>query len=195
MVVDGLIADPDDPIFKRLDKARRTIAKDGLALVFVGMEEKDLHMKWSWVDETSGTALHMWDDYRSDVKYLELRAPDEGTMTRLRDALTAAVKPPPRATLLSHARKKPARTSVMRAVFGAGNEPDRETAQLVVDALANSSQYVREAAAYGAGILGWPEFAAALEEALATEREPRVQDMLRRSIALMRTTPPGAGTR
>ena len=185
MVVDGLIADPNDPIFDRLEAVLTKLDKQGLTLAFVGHEEVDMHLKWSWVDASTGTAVHMWDDYRSDVKYLELRVPDEATMTLLRSLLSAKLKPPTRASLLARARRKLERTPLMRVVFAAGNEPDDDTVALVTGALADSSPHVRGAAAYGAGVLGWPVFRAPLEQALTSEQDGRVLDALRRSLAIV----------
>jgi hypothetical protein len=185
MVVNGLVADPNDPIFGRIAKALKMLASQGLALSFVGQEEKISHMKWSWADPGAGTALHMWDDYRSKVKYLELVARDRATMDKLRTTLTQAIKPPTRASLFSKARKQLDRMSLMRVVFSAPNEPDEETTKLVTEALSSESQYVREIAAYGAGVLGWPAFKLRLEQALASEKEERVAQSLRASLALL----------
>jgi hypothetical protein len=187
MVVNGLVADPNDPIFGRIDKALKKLASDGLALSFSGQEEKISHMKWSWVDPASGAALHMWGDYRTEVKYLELVAPDSASMEKLRTELTAAIKPPTRASLLAKARKRLDSTSLMRVVFSAPNEPDEETTKLVNEGLASDSQYTREAAAYGAGVLGWPDFKGPLEQALGSETEERVADSLRAAVALMKS--------
>jgi hypothetical protein len=187
MVVDGLVADPNDPIFGRLEKVLRSLSRDGIALEFIGKDETLSHMKWSWADRTTRTALHMWDDYRTQVKYLELVAPDGVTMGKLRDALITALKPPTRASLFAKARKRLDRTNLSRVVFSALNEPDDETIKLVTDALSSDSPYVREAAAYGAGVLGWAALRAPLEQALADEKNDKVSDSLRTSLELMKS--------
>jgi len=155
-------------------------------LEFTGKNETLSHMKWSWADRTTQTALHMWDDYRTQVKYLELVAPDCGTMGKSRDALTATLKPPTRASLFAKARKRLDRTNLSRVVFSAPNEPDDETIELVTEALASDSPYVREAAAYGAGVLGWAALRTPLEQALAGEKDDKVIDSLRASLELMK---------
>lgn len=187
MVVDGLVADPNDPIFGRLEKVLRSLSRNGVALEFTGKDETLSHMKWTWADRTTRTALHMWDDYRTQVKYLELVAPDSGTMGKLRDALSTTLKPPTRASLFAKARKRLDRTTLSRVVFSAPNEPDDETIGLVAEALSSDSPYVREAAAYGAGVLGWAALRTALEQALAGEENDKVSDSLRASLELMKS--------
>jgi hypothetical protein len=54
------------------------------------------------------------------------------------------------------------------------------------DGLSSPSPPVREAAAYGSGILGWGILAEPLEAAMVEEREPRVVAALRSSIELMK---------
>jgi len=128
MVLDAVIGDPDDHFFDGLSAALLDLARKGTALELIERDEKPSHIRLSWLDHRSGSAVRMWDDYRAMVRYLELRAPDASMMSRLRTALAQHLAPPKRADLVTRARRAPTDlAALMRVVYSAADLPDPET--------------------------------------------------------------------
>jgi hypothetical protein len=73
LVVDAAIGDPDDRFFDGLSSALEDLAGFGVVMELVERDEKPSHIRISWLDHRSGSAVRMWDDYRAMVRYLELR--------------------------------------------------------------------------------------------------------------------------
>lgn len=186
LVVDAAIGDPDDRFFDGLSSALEDLAGFGVVMELVERDEKPSHIRLSWLDHRSGSAVRMWDDYRAMVRYLELRAPDSEMMSRLRTTLEQHLAPPKRADLISHSRRAPTDlAALMRVVYSAADSPDAETVSIVAAALDHESPAVRAMAAYGAGILGWPELKRAVEQRRSIESDVTVMDSLQRCLALM----------
>ena len=186
LVVDAAIGDPNDRFFDGLSSALEDLAGYGVVMELIERDEKPSHIRLSWLDHLSGSAVRMWDDYRAMVRYLELRAPDSEMMSRLRTTLEQHLAPPKRAVLVSLARRAPSDlAALMRVVYSAADSPDAETAWIVEAALDHESPAVRAMAAYGAGILGWPELKRAVEQRRTIESDVTVMDSLKRSLALM----------
>lgn len=186
MVVDAAIGDPADRFFDDLSRALEELAGHGVVMELVERDEQPAHIRLSWLDHRSGAAVRMWDDLRAMVRYLELRAPASETMSRLRTTLAQHLAPPERADLVARARRAPTDlAALMRVVYSAEDSPDAETASIVAAALDHASPAVRAMAAYGAGILGWPELKRAVEQRRAIEADATVMDSLQRSLALM----------
>jgi hypothetical protein len=144
MVVDAVIGDPDDRFFDRLSAALQDLAKQGTALEVIERDEKPSHIRISWLDHRSGSAVRMWDDYRAMVRYLELRAPDSEMMSRLRTTLEQHLARPKRADLVSLARRAPTDlAALMRVVYSAEDSPDAETVSIVAAALDHERPAVR----------------------------------------------------
>jgi hypothetical protein len=186
IVLDDRIVDPKSPFYADIESALERLKRQGLAMTFEGHEETGAYYRLTWSRTKPRARLRMWDDYRSKVKYLELQTGDAATMEKMRSTLEEVLEPPPRKQLVSRAKRaRSNRAALMRVVYSASEQPDEDTESIVTSALEHKSPVMREIAAYGAGILGWPAFTPALERTLKRERDARAKHSIEQALAMM----------
>lgn len=189
IVSDAPISNPRAPFYKALKAAMRVFTKQGIELE---LEEHGPSLDFdlmSFVHRPTMTRVHVWDDYRAKVKFLEIEGRDQEMVLNIRDTLTKALKPPTTDQLLAKAkRSRSDPTALMRAVYAAGDEHDDRVIDVVTKALGHKQAYMRELAAYGVGILGWRELGKPLKDALKKERDKEAAEVMRRSVKTIGTS-------
>ena len=183
IVTDAPISDPDAPFYKALEAAMRRFTREGVEFELEDHGPTLGYDLLSFVHRPTGARLRIWEDYRANVKYLEVDAPESEQLAKIISTLRSAIKIPSSDELIARAKRaRSDPTALMRAIY-AGSEPrDERVIELISTALEHRHPNMRTISAYGAGILGWRELEGPLEKAMKMEKDATAKEMMRRTL-------------
>ncbi len=144
----------------------------------------DQFVHYGWVDQDQQAVATLVDDFRTPVRYLIIEAMTPQEVERIGTWLGEYLDFLPLADLEQQAREQMAESpaTLIRLASGGPEEYTSTTYEVVQAGLQHPDPSVQYAAAFGAGLLQWPEFVADLEALLRRSRDDNVRIVAARAL-------------
>ncbi len=139
---------------------------------------------YGWVDQNQRAVVTLVDDFRTPVRYLIIAAMTPQEVERIGTWLGAYLDFIPLADLEQQAREQMAASpaTLIRLASGGPEEYTSTTYEVVRAGLQHPDPSVQYAAAFGAGLLQWPEFVADLDALLRRSSDDHVRTVAARAL-------------